>query len=122
MLSVTLPPDTLDAKSVNMFWDGIFHAFTFIVVLIGLIAFWKASRQSHTEKSGKLLAGSMLCGWALFNLIEGVINHHIFSIHSVRDKNADSDFYNYAFLIISAIMLTLGTFVLSRYYKNVFKR
>lgn len=121
MLSGKLPPDTVNAKSVNMFWDGIFHAFTLLIVLTGLIALWNASRHSYVEKSGKLLAGGMLCGWGIFNLVEGIINHHIFRLHNVRDKSVYSNYYNYAFLIISIMVLAVGTYALSRYYKNIFK-
>jgi len=122
MLSNKLPPDTVDTKSVNMFWDGIFHAFTLLIVLTGLIAFWKASRYSHTEKSGKLLAGAMLCGWAIFNLVEGTLNHHIFGLHNVRDKSVHSNYYNHAFVLISIIVLAAGTYMLSRYYKIFSKK
>ena len=31
MLSTVLPPTTLDAMHTNMLWDGLFHAFVWIV-------------------------------------------------------------------------------------------
>jgi hypothetical protein len=34
MISARMPPTTYVAKSVNMFWDGIFHAVTFVVTFI----------------------------------------------------------------------------------------
>lgn len=121
MLSNKLPINTLNAKSVNMFWDGVFHAFTLLIVVVGLIAFWKASRRSYAEKSGNLLAGGMLCGWAIFNLVEGILNHHIFRLHNVRENVTNNHYYNYAFLLLSITILVAGTIILSRYYKNFFK-
>lgn len=42
-------------KSVNMFWDGIFHAFCFIVVLIGIILLWKLLKRKDVDHSGNCL-------------------------------------------------------------------
>jgi uncharacterized membrane protein len=121
MLTNQLPPNTVDAKSINMFWDGMFHIFTLLVVLTGVIALWKVSRLNYVEKSGKLLMGGLLSGWGIFNLLEGLINHHIFNLHNVRDNVADGDYYNYAFLLFSAILLFVGALIISKYYVNIFK-
>lgn len=37
MISNILPPVDVVSKSVNMFWDGIFHAFTWIMTGIGAV-------------------------------------------------------------------------------------
>jgi len=121
MLSNKFSPDTIEAKSVNMFWDGLFHAFTLLVVFTGLIALWKVSRHNYAEKSGYLLAGGLLCGWSVFNLIEGTINHHILGLHNVREKAAHITYWNHAFLATSAILFIIGYCIVSRYYKNPFK-
>lgn len=121
MLTNQLPPNTVDAKSINMFWDGMFHIFTLLVVLTGIIALWKASSLDYVEKNGRLLLGGLLSGWAVFNLIEGLINHHIFSLHNVRDNVANGDYYNYGFLLFSALLLLVGALIISKYYINIFK-
>ena len=36
MLSARIPPATLVAKSVNMFWDGVFHLVCLLVTMLGL--------------------------------------------------------------------------------------
>lgn len=41
MLSNKIPPVTLINKSVNMFWDGIFHFFCWLVVLLGIFLLTK---------------------------------------------------------------------------------
>ena len=36
MGSAVLPPHTMEAMSQNMVWDGLFHAATWIITLIGV--------------------------------------------------------------------------------------
>ena len=52
MLSNRIPPLTLTAKSVNMFWDGIFHAVTWMVTLTGIICIWRALGYPGNSRSG----------------------------------------------------------------------
>jgi uncharacterized membrane protein len=85
-------------KSVNMFWDGIFHAFCFIVVLMGVALLWRAATLATALKSGRLLIGGMLSGWAIFNLVEGTIDHHLLKLHNVMEYAPDHDVANFSFL------------------------
>jgi uncharacterized membrane protein len=108
MLSSKIPPLTLLNKSVNMFWDGIFHLFSLIVVVIGVVLFWKLLKRKNIDKSGKLLVGGLLAGWGLFNMVEGVIDHHLLKLHNVREITAHPTVWNYSFLIISFVMIVIG--------------
>jgi LPXTG-motif cell wall-anchored protein len=117
MLTNKIAPVTVEAKSVNMFWDGIFHAFTLVVVFIGVILLWKLTRRPDTDRSGRILAGGLIAGWGLFNIIEGTINHHMLHLHNVREAGG-TDFWNYAFLGVSVIMIIIG-YLLLRRKKNI---
>lgn len=97
MLSNQLPATTLTAKSVNMFWDGLFHAFTLIVVMTGIIMLWNVMRTKTADTSGRLLAGGWLIGWGLFNIVEGVLDHHILKLHNVREITANPHNWNVGF-------------------------
>ncbi len=108
MLSAKIPPTTLVAKSVNMFWDGIFHAFTLIVTVVGIVLLWKLLRRTDINTSGRLLSGGMLAGWAAFNIIEGLMDHHILKLHNVREITPDIDAWNYGFLGFSLLLLGIG--------------
>ena len=35
------------------------------------------------------LVGLLLAGWGLFNVVEGLIDHHLLEVHHVRDDVAD---------------------------------
>jgi len=89
MLSAKFPTRGLDAESllvnleINMFWDGLFHALTWIVTAVGIAMLWTAARRPDVPHSTMTLAGGMALGWGLFNLVEGVIDHHILHLHHV---------------------------------------
>lgn len=91
MLSNKVSTDSLLGKSVNMFWDGVFHLFCWIVVLIGILLMWKLLSRKDLNRSGSLLSGGLLLGWGLFNFVEGLIDHHILKLHFVRQRSADPE-------------------------------
>jgi uncharacterized membrane protein len=54
----------------------------------------------------------MLVGWGLFNLIEGIVDHHVLGIHHVRETGNRSA-WDLGFLAFGAL-LVLGGWLLSR--------
>jgi uncharacterized membrane protein len=114
MLSNKLPPTTLLAKTVNMFWDGVFHAFCLIVVIIGVILLWKLLWRKDIDRSGSLLGGGLLLGWGLFNIVEGTIDHHLLKLHNVREITANPDAWNFGFLALSVLMIILGSWLVRK--------
>ena len=62
MLSSKYFPDTLVNVEINMFWDGLFHAFTWITTLIGIGYLGSATKRAEVPKSTSTLIGSMLLG------------------------------------------------------------
>jgi uncharacterized membrane protein len=117
MISAKLPPTTYVAKSVNMFWDGIFHAVTLLVVIVGVVMLWKLLHRAGIDRSGKLLAGGLLAGWGLFNIVEGFFDHHLLKLHNVREVTPDKAVWNYGFLGFSVLLLIIG-FALARHTKQ----
>lgn len=114
MLSNKIPPVTVDAKTINMFWDGIFHTFAFIVVFTGIILLWKTLFRTNVQRSGKLLAGGMLVGWGMLNIIDGVINHHILKLHNLREITDNREAWNYGYLGVSILLLLIGFWLIRR--------
>jgi hypothetical protein len=95
-------------------WDGLFHATTYAFVVLGLIVLWRASRRSHIRWSSKLLVGSLLMGFGIFNLVEGVVDHHLLGIHHVNETVPRQHwiYWDVGFLAWGAAMLIGGWFVL----------
>jgi uncharacterized membrane protein len=108
MLSNKIPSTDYIGKSVNMFWDGIFHLFCMVVVIIGVVRLWKLLYRIDIDRSGRLLGGGLLLGWGLFNIVEGLIDHHLLKLHNVIELSFDHDIGNFAFLGISLLMLVVG--------------
>lgn len=119
MMSNVVPPNTLPAMHFNMFWDGVFHAATWIVTFIGVLMLWRSGMR-RTLPPLRMLVGGLLTGWALFNLAEGVINHHWLRLHNVREVS-EPLLWNYAFLGISTALLVVG-FTLARSGRGSTKR
>lgn len=108
MLSNKIPPTTLVAKSVNMFWDGIFHAFTLLVTITGVVLLWRLLQKKDINRSGNVLAGGLLLGWGLFNIVEGLADHHLLKLHNVRENSSNVSAWNISFLILSILLLIAG--------------
>jgi uncharacterized membrane protein len=109
MGSAVLPPTTMDAMSQNMAWDGLFHAATWIITVIGVYMLRTASDRETPDQTVAGLTGQMLVGWGAFNLAEGVIDHHLLNLHHVRDLPAHVPLYDWIFLGLGGIgLLAIG--------------
>lgn len=64
----------------------------------------------------RLSAGfvKMLLGWAAFNLVEGVIDHHLLQLHHVRDLPVHVPLYDWAFLLVGGVLLGAIGWMMSR--------
>ena len=107
MLSARIPTTTLVGAKINMVWDGLFHAVCFVITLIGVSMLWRAARRGDVAFDNRALIGGGLLGWGLFNVVEGVIDHHILQIHHVYEIHGQSGF-DYAFLAWGAAMIVVG--------------
>lgn len=108
MLSNRIPPDTLVNAKINMTWDGYFHAMVWVMTAIGLYRLFVAGKRDDVPWSGKILFGAMLAGWGLFNLVEGIIDHHVLGIHHVMEYVSNKLPYDMGFLASGVIFVLAG--------------
>jgi uncharacterized membrane protein len=101
------PPDTVAGLETNTLWDGLFHASTWVAVTLGLYLLWRRSSEWQWALSGRALIGWMLVGWGLFNLVEGVIDHHLLTVHHVREGENEL-VYDLGFLFFGAMLCLVG--------------
>jgi uncharacterized membrane protein len=107
MLSAVVPKTSLVNAEVNMFWDGLFHSLTWIVTALGLYRLWRAGARRDVPSSGEILFGAMLMGWGVFNLAEGIIDHHLLGVHHVVEALGLSAF-DWAFLGSGVVLIAAG--------------
>jgi uncharacterized membrane protein len=107
LLSASIPKTTVANIEVNMFWDGLFHAFTWLTTAAGLVLLWRVGKRADVPHSTRAFVGSLLVGWGLFNFIEGVIDHHLLQLHHVVERLGLSGF-DYAFLASGVLMIAIG--------------
>jgi uncharacterized membrane protein len=110
MLSARIPNTDFIGAKVNMVWDGFFHAGVWTITSVGILLLWRAGRAHAANLSGRLLAGALLMGWGLFNLVEGLVDHHLLQLHHVYEPMGLS-FWDYLFLMWGAVMLVGGRIV-----------
>jgi uncharacterized membrane protein len=107
MLSARVPPNSVPNMELNMLWDGLFDAFTWIITAVGLAVLWNAGKQREASWSGATLMGGMIAGWGLFNVVEGLINHFILHLHHVLER-AGLSAYDFAFIAVGILFILIG--------------
>ena len=107
MLSAKFPRDTLVNVETNMVWDGLFHAFCWLTVMLGVAMLWRAGQKPEVPWSTRALIGGMMLGWGVFNLVEGIIDHHILQLHHVIERLGLS-IADYLFLLSGVMFILIG--------------
>jgi uncharacterized membrane protein len=108
MLSSTLPPTTVEAMQRNMAADGWFHLVMWAVTFAGILVLWGAIRGPGPLPSTRTLLGYMVIGWGAFNIVEGIIDHHLLELHHVRDLPTHMEAYDWIFLALSLGLVLVG--------------
>lgn len=110
LTSAGYPATSVENLRINTFWDGLFHASTYLFTITGLGLLWAAVHRPHAAWSGKLLLGTLLAGWGSFNLVEGIVDHHLLGLHHVNETAPRSQwiYWDLGFLAWGAVMLVVG--------------
>ena len=110
MLSETerYPPTNLGGMQANVLADGLFHAVAWLFVVGGIVWLWNTARDGGWTWRWRTLLGWMLVGWGVFNLVEGVVNHHLLGIHRVRPEADEPLVWDLGFLVLGAVLVAVG--------------
>lgn len=116
LTSAGYPPDSVENLQVNVFWDGIFHMSTYVFTALGLFVLWRRSRRAHLRWPAKILVATILVGFGLFNLVEGLVDHQVLGLHHVNETVPREQwiYWDIGFLIWGAAMLISGWLLLRR--------
>lgn len=107
MVSDERAPTSLEALRLNVTADGFFHAFTWVVVAVGIVLLWRAVADGR-PRTWRPLVGGVLAGWGLFNLVEGIVDHHLLRLHRVRPDAAEPLLWDLGFLALGAALVVVG--------------
>ena len=71
LVSTPTPPETLADLQLNTLFDGLFHAATWVVTLVGVLLLLASERPARHAMRRSV--GGGLIGWGTFNVIEGIV-------------------------------------------------
>jgi uncharacterized membrane protein len=102
------PMTTLAGMQANTFADGLFHALTWVLVLVGSLLTIVAWRRGRRAPTWRFHVGLLVAGWGVFNLVEGVVNHQVLGLHHVRDDLGGPLSWDLGFLVLGAVLAVAG--------------
>ena len=94
----------------RLFIDGLFHAVTAGLLLLGVLRLWW-NRGLLTAGRSPSLLGGILVGMGGFNLYDGIVQHKILQLHPVREGVTDQLPYDLTFNGVAVALLLAGLLV-----------
>jgi uncharacterized membrane protein len=99
--------------TANTLADGLFHAASWVLVVAGVGWLWARVGRRPGPWRRSALIGPVLAGWGVFNLVEGVVNHHLLGLHHVRQGPGQLA-YDLGFLALGAALVGVGALLYRR--------
>jgi uncharacterized membrane protein len=110
MLTATdrYPSDTVAGLEANTLADGLFHAATWVLVIVGSALMLRAWQAGRLAPPWRVHIGLLLAGWGAFNVVEGLVDHHLLRVHHVRDDVSSPLPWDLAFLGLGVLLVVGG--------------
>ena len=108
------PMTTVAGLEANTLADGFFHVATWICVAAGSWLLYRAWQAGRIAPPWSTHVGLMLAGWGAFNLVEGLVDHHLLGLHHVRDDLGAPLGWDLAFLAFGALLVLAGGALIRR--------
>lgn len=102
------PINTVAGLEANTLADGFFHVAAWILVAVGAGMVFQSWRTGRLAPPWRAHIGTLLAGWGLFNVAEGLIDHHLLGLHHVRDDLGGPLGYDLAFLALGVLLIAVG--------------
>jgi uncharacterized membrane protein len=99
---------------LELITDGFFTAAFSALLIWGGIKIFADARKAKLGYSLNIFIGGILIGGGIFNIVEGIVNHHILQVHRVRPLAENPLLYDLSFLAIGLLLFLLGLFIKSR--------
>lgn len=113
LVSSRVPRDSQAALETNLFWDGVFHLSTTVVLVAGVVLLWRGWEQ-RDRATGNLaaLGGLALIGWGAFHVVDQLVFHELLGLHDIREGVADPALYNWGFFTVGLLLAAAGWWLL----------
>ena len=109
LVSRKVTNQTLAGLQTNLFWDGVFHLGTTLLLVVGLLLLWRAwEGRSHATGNLSALVGIAFVGWGTFHVVDQLVFHELLNLHDVREDVANAPLYNWGFLAVGLVVAALG--------------
>ncbi|MFI1172479.1 DUF2243 domain-containing protein [Streptomyces melanogenes] len=96
---------------VGLVSDGLFHAFGWFAMVIGLVLV--ADMRRRAALTGRGLTGGILLGAGFFQLYDGTIQHKLLKLHQIR-YHVDLVPYDWTWNVLAVVFLIVGAVLVSR--------
>jgi uncharacterized membrane protein len=107
MFSSVKTDQTIAGMELNTVGDGLFHLFDWLLTLTGIFLLWRARWQAEDFWAGRIFAGALLMGAGLFNVVEGIVDHHLLGIHHLK-PGVHQLLWDMGFLASGVLLLAIG--------------
>ena len=110
MLTATdrYPSSTIGGLEANTLADRLFHAVSWVVVFVGMWLAITAWQQGRMAPPWRTHLGLLLAGWGAFDVVEGVVDHHLLRVHHVRDDVSSPLPWDLGFLTFGVVVVVIG--------------
>jgi uncharacterized membrane protein len=105
--------NTVAGLELNTLGDGLFHLFDWIMTLAGIITLWIAVKRDDVVLSTSIFIGAFCIGAGMFNVVEGILSHHILQIHHVK-PGAHQLAWDLGFIGAGVVSIIVGWFIINR--------
>jgi uncharacterized membrane protein len=110
---------TVSGLELNTIGDGLFHLFDWIMTIAGIIVLWLAGKKPDVPWSSSTFVGSIAIGAGLFNVVEGIIDHHLLQIHHVK-PGVNQLAWDIGFIAVGLLAIAIG-FIIQKQPNNSIK-
>jgi uncharacterized membrane protein len=100
-----------DNIQLEIFTDGLFTALFSAKLLWGGVKIFQDARKNQLGSSWRIFLGGIFIGGGAFNLVEGIVDHHILQVHRVKPLAENPLMYDLAFLAIGALLVIIGLMI-----------
>jgi uncharacterized membrane protein len=97
--------------------DGVFNSLIAVLLIWGGFKIFLHARNDQLSNNSRIFIGAILTGGGTFNIVEGLVNHHILQVHKVKPGDPYELYYDIGFLLIGAFLVSIGLF-----FYNVFEK